>query len=116
MTPEIFHCVADFVGDSLQLAREAAKTDAKVIVQAGVHFMAETAKVLNPHRIVTLPDIHAGCSLVDSCPVEGVRAFRHKHPHHVIVSYINTSVRPLGGRDPSRRIPVPSITFTKRRI
>src|SRR3954452_4885308 len=66
MTPEIFHCVADFVGDSLQLAREAAKTDAQVIVQAGVHFMAETAKILSPHKTVLIPDVEAGCSLASS--------------------------------------------------
>jgi quinolinate synthase len=84
--------VADHIGDSLELARAAQKFDGDVIVFCGVRFMAETAKVLNPHRIVTLPDIHAGCSLVDSCPAEGVRAFRRKHPDHVVVSYINTSV------------------------
>src|SRR5215475_9122822 len=66
MTPEIFHCVADFVGDSLQLAREAAKTDAKVIVQAGVHFMAETSKILSPEKTVLIPDLRAGCSLASS--------------------------------------------------
>lgn len=84
--------VADSIGDSLELARVAQKFDGDVIVFCGVRFMAETAKVLNPERIVTLPDLHAGCSLVDSCPAEGVRAFRRKHPDHVVVSYINTSV------------------------
>src|ERR1700747_2144014 len=84
--------VADHIGDSLELARVAQKFDGEVIAFCGVKFMAETAKVLNPQRTVVLPDIHAGCSLVDSCPVEGVRAFRRKHPDHVIVSYINTSV------------------------
>ena len=71
MTPEIFHCVADFVGDSLQLAREAAKTDAKIIVQAGVHFMAETAKILSPEKTVLIPDMRAGCSLAASITVPG---------------------------------------------
>ncbi len=84
--------VADHIGDSLELARVAQKFEGDVIVFCGVRFMAETAKVLNPDRIVTLPDLHAGCSLVDSCPAEGVRAFRRKHPDHVVVSYINTSV------------------------
>ncbi len=84
--------VADHIGDSLELARVAQKFDGDVIVFCGVKFMAETAKVLNPTRTVVLPDIHAGCSLVDSCPAEGVRAFRRKHPDHVVVSYINTSV------------------------
>jgi quinolinate synthase len=84
--------VADHIGDSLELARVAQKFDGDVIAFCGVKFMAETAKVLNPHRTVILPDLHAGCSLVDSCPVEGVRAFRRKHPDHVVVSYINTSV------------------------
>ena len=84
--------VADHIGDSLELARVAQKFDGDVIAFCGVKFMAETAKVLNPDRTVVLPDLHAGCSLVDSCPAEGVRAFRRKHPKHVIVSYINTSV------------------------
>jgi len=84
--------VADSIGDSLELARVAQKFEGDVIVFCGVKFMAETAKVLNPQRIVTLPDLHAGCSLVDSCPAEGVRAFRRKNPDHVVVSYINTSV------------------------
>ncbi|MDQ2775667.1 MAG: quinolinate synthase NadA [Acidobacteriota bacterium] len=89
--PEIQE-LADYVGDSLELARIAQKFDGDVIAFCGVKFMAETAKVLNPERMVVLPDIHAGCSLVDSCPVEGVRAFRRRNPDHVVVSYINTSV------------------------
>ncbi len=84
--------IADSVGDSLELARVAQKFDGDVIAFCGVRFMAETAKVLNPHRTVVLPDKNAGCSLVDSCPAEGVRAFRRKYPDHVVVSYINTSV------------------------
>ena len=84
--------IADSVGDSLELARVAQKFDGDVIAFCGVKFMAETAKVLNPERIVVLPDLQAGCSLVDSCPVEGVRAFKRRNPDHVIVSYINTSV------------------------
>src|SRR6266436_4923162 len=76
MTPEIFHCVADFVGDSLQLAREAAKTDAKIIVQAGVHFMAETAKILSPEKKVLIPDTRAGCSLAASVTAEDIRQLR----------------------------------------
>jgi quinolinate synthase len=84
--------LADQIGDSLELARAAQKFDGDVIVFCGVKFMAATAKDLNPDRIVTLPDLRAGCSLVDSCPVEGVRAFKRKHPDSVIVSYINTSV------------------------
>ncbi len=84
--------LADSVGDSLELARVAQRFDGQVIAFCGVKFMAETAKVLNPDRIVVLPDLHAGCSLVDSCPAEGVRAFRKRNPDHVVVSYINTSV------------------------
>jgi quinolinate synthase len=89
--PEIQE-LADSVGDSLELARIARKFDGEVIAFCGVKFMAETAKVLNPERIVVVPDKNAGCSLVDSCPVEAVRAFRERNPDHVIVSYINTSV------------------------
>lgn len=89
--PEIQE-IADSVGDSLELARVAQKFEGDVIAFCGVRFMAETAKVLNPERIVILPDADAGCSLVDSCPVEGVRAFKRRNPDHVIVSYINTSV------------------------
>src|SRR3954447_25264047 len=89
--PEIQE-IADSVGDSLELARAAQKFDGEVIAFCGVKFMAETAKVLNPTRTVILPDETAGCSLVDSCPAAGVRAFRAKNPDYVIVSYINTSV------------------------
>jgi quinolinate synthase len=84
--------LADAVGDSLELARKAREFEGDVIAFCGVVFMAETAKVLNPTRTVVLPDLHAGCSLVDSCPADQVRAFRRRHPDHVIVSYINTSV------------------------
>src|SRR4051794_18564865 len=91
MTPEIFHCVADFVGDSLQLAREAAKTDAKVIVQAGVHFMAETSKVLSPEKTVLIPDLRAGCSLAASITGADVRLLKEKYPGLPIVTYVNTS-------------------------
>src|SRR3954471_20557013 len=91
MTPEIFHCVADFVGDSLQLAREAAKTDAKIIVQAGVHFMAETAKILSPQKTVLIPDFQAGCSLAASVTAADVRLLRQLHPGLPIVTYVNTS-------------------------
>lgn len=81
--------VADYLGDSLGLAQEAAKTNADVILFAGVHFMAETAKILNPSRTVLLPDLEAGCSLADSCPVDQFKAFKAKYPDHVVVSYIN---------------------------
>jgi quinolinate synthase len=89
--PEIQE-IADSVGDSLELARIARKFEGDVIAFCGVRFMAETAKVLNPERVVVVPDADAGCSLVDSCPVEGIRSFKRRHPDHVIVSYINTSV------------------------
>jgi quinolinate synthase len=91
MTPEIFHCVADFVGDSLQLAREAAKTDAKIIVQAGVHFMAETAKILSPDKMVLIPDVKAGCSLAASIVGADIALLRQRHPGLPIVTYVNTS-------------------------
>src|SRR5437588_6063069 len=84
--------IADYVGDSLELARKAVECEGDVIAFCGVWFMAETAKVLNPNRIVIVPDREASCSLVESCPVEPVRAFRRSHPDHVIVSYINTSI------------------------
>lgn len=83
--------LADFVGDSLALAQQAAKTDADMIVFAGVHFMAETAKILNPTKKVVLPDLKAGCSLADSCPPEDFAAFKKKHPDHIVVTYINCS-------------------------
>jgi quinolinate synthase len=81
--------LADFVGDSLDLARKAKSTSADVIVFAGVHFMAETAKILNPNKLVLLPDLEAGCSLADSCPAPLFKAFREKHPDHVAITYIN---------------------------
>ena len=84
--------IADVIGDSLELARRAREFEGRVIAFCGVWFMAETAKVLNPDRIVVVPDREAACSLVEACPVEPVRAFRREHPEHVIVSYINTSV------------------------
>jgi quinolinate synthase len=91
MTPEIFHCVSDFVGDSLALAREAARTDAQVIVQAGVHFMAETSKILSPQKTVLIPDTRAGCSLAASITAADVRLMRQKHPGLPVVTYVNTS-------------------------
>ena len=90
-TPEIFHCVADISGDSLALARRAVETDAEVIVLAGVHFMAETAKLLNPDKIVLIPDERAGCSLAESITAEDVRQLRQKHPGVPVVTYVNTS-------------------------
>jgi quinolinate synthase len=84
--------LADWVGDSLELARKARDFEGDVIAFCGVWFMAETAKVLNPSRIVVVPDREASCSLVESCPAEPIRAYRRKHPDHVIVSYINTSI------------------------
>ncbi|MCE9507229.1 MAG: quinolinate synthase NadA [Alphaproteobacteria bacterium] len=91
MTPEIYHCVADFAGDSLQLAQQAAKTDAKIIVQAGVHFMAETSKILSPEKTVLIPDLKAGCSLAASITAADVRLLREKYPNVPIVTYVNTS-------------------------
>ncbi|MCR6636873.1 quinolinate synthase NadA [Devosia sp.] len=89
--PEIFHTVADIVGDSLALAREAAATDADIIVMAGVHFMAETSKLLNPNKRVFIPDSRAGCSLAESITAEDVRELRRRHPGAPIVTYVNTS-------------------------
>ena len=116
-TPEIYHCVADFVGDSLQLAREATKVDADVIVQGGVHFMAETAKILNPDKTVLIPDLRAGCSLASSITAEDVRLLRERFPGVPVVTYVNTSAEVkaesdicctssnarAGGREPRRR-------------
>jgi quinolinate synthase len=90
-TPEIYHCVADYVGDSLQLAKHAAASDAEVIVQGGVHFMAETSKILNPAKTVLIPDAAAGCSLAASIDAADVRALRKEYPGVPIVAYVNTS-------------------------
>jgi quinolinate synthase len=91
MTPEIFHCVADFVGDSLQLAREAAHAEADIIVQAGVHFMAETSKILSPEKTVLIPDLRAGCSLAASISAADIRLLKEKYPGLPVVTYVNTS-------------------------
>ncbi|PZQ17844.1 MAG: quinolinate synthase [Ancylobacter novellus] len=90
-TPEIYNCVADVVGDSFQLAREATKTDAEVIVQCGVHFMAETSKILNPDKTVLIPDSRAGCSLATSITAEDVRELRRRHPGVPVAVYVNTT-------------------------
>src|SRR6202045_1191494 len=90
-TPEIFHCVADIVGDSLALAREAMTVDADVIILAGVHFMAETAKLLNPAKTVLIPDTEAGCSLAASITAADVRLLRQRYPGVPVVTYVNTS-------------------------
>lgn len=85
--------VADFVGDSLDLSRVAADNDAEIILFAGVHFMAETAKILSPGKKVLIPDLNAGCSLADSCPPEAFAEFRKQHPDHLVVTYVNTSAQ-----------------------
>lgn len=85
--------VADYLGDSLGLSQQAASTNADVIVFAGVHFMAETAKILNPNKLVLLPDLNAGCSLADSCPAEAFAEFKAQYPDHVVISYINCSAQ-----------------------
>jgi quinolinate synthase len=90
-TPEIFHCVADVVGDSLALARKAMTVEADIIVLAGVHFMAETAKLLNPEKTVLIPDLKAGCSLADSITPEDIRLMRRRYPGVPVVTYVNTS-------------------------
>jgi quinolinate synthase len=90
-TPEIYNCVADFVGDSLQLAREASKVDADIIVQCGVHFMAETSKILNPDKTVLIPDSKAGCSLASSLTGADVRLLRRRFPGVPAIAYVNTS-------------------------
>ncbi len=83
--------IADYIGDSLGLARRAAETDAEIIVFAGVHFMAETAKILSPSKTVLLPDLNAGCSLADACPADAFAAFKEAYPDHIVISYINCS-------------------------
>jgi quinolinate synthase len=90
-TPEIFHGVADFVGDSLSMAQQGAKTEADVIVLAGVHFMAETAKILSPEKTVLIPDLRAGCSLAASITAEDIRLLRQRYPGVPVVTYVNTS-------------------------
>lgn len=90
-TPEIFHGIADFRGDSLALAREGANTDADVIVMCGVHFMAETAKITSPDKTVLIPDMRAGCSLADSITADDIRLLRQKYPGVPVVTYVNTS-------------------------
>src|SRR6195952_3913463 len=91
MTPEIFHCVGDFMGDSLALAREAARTEARIIVQAGVHFMAETSKILSPQKTVLIPSLEAGCSLASSITGADVRLLKQKYPGPPVGTYVNTS-------------------------
>jgi quinolinate synthase len=91
MTPDIFHGVADIVGDSLQLAIEATRTDADIIVQCGVHFMAETSKILSPEKTVLIPDMRAGCSLAESITAADVRGLRERNPGVPIITYVNTS-------------------------
>ena len=99
MTPEIFHGVSDFVGDSLQLAIKATEVEADVIVQAGVHFMAETSKILSPEKIVLMPDMAAGCSLAESITAEGVEEMRAKYPGAPVVSYVNTTAEVKAASD-----------------
>lgn len=91
-TPDDVQEIADFVGDSLALSRIAANNDADIILFAGVHFMAETAKVLSPHKVVLLPDLEAGCSLADSCDAVEFEKFVKQHPNHTVISYVNTTV------------------------
>ncbi|MBD1547614.1 quinolinate synthase NadA [Roseibium aggregatum] len=91
MTPDIFHGVADIVGDSLQLAIEATRTDVEIIIQCGVHFMAETSKILSPEKTVLIPDMRAGCSLAESITAEDVRGLRQRNPGVPIITYVNTS-------------------------
>lgn len=83
--------IADFVGDSLQLSYKAAEVEADLIVFAGVHFMAETAKILNPNKKVILPDLNAGCSLAEACEPKDLKAYKEKNPDHLVVTYVNTS-------------------------
>lgn len=99
MTPEIYHGVADVVGDSLQLAIEATKVQADTIVQCGVHFMAETSKILNPAKTVLIPDVKAGCSLAESITAEGIAEMRAKYPGAPVVSYVNTTAEVKAASD-----------------
>ncbi|MCI5095103.1 MAG: quinolinate synthase NadA [Rhodobacteraceae bacterium] len=99
MTPEIYHGISDFVGDSLALAIEATKTEADVIVQCGVHFMAETSKILSPEKTVLMPDMDAGCSLAESITAEGVAEMRVKYPGAPVVSYVNTTAEVKAASD-----------------
>lgn len=99
MTPEIYHGVSDFVGDSLQLAMQAEKVEADVIVQAGVHFMAETSKILSPQKTVLMPDMDAGCSLAESITAAGIEEMRAKYPGAPVVSYVNTTAEVKAASD-----------------
>ncbi len=99
MTPEIYHGVADFVGDSLQLAMKAQETEADIIVQAGVHFMAETSKILSPEKTVLMPDMAAGCSLAESITAEGIAEMRRRYPGAPVVSYVNTTAEVKAASD-----------------
>ncbi|MCO6384843.1 quinolinate synthase NadA [Oceanicola sp. 502str15] len=99
MTPEIYHGIADVVGDSLQLAIEATKVEAQVIVQCGVHFMAETSKILNPAKTVLIPDMEAGCSLAESITAEGIAEMRRQYPGAPVVSYVNTTAEVKAASD-----------------
>jgi quinolinate synthase len=99
MTPDIFHGVADLTGDSLALARMAADTDADVIVMAGVHFMAETAKIVSPDKTVLIPDLRAGCSLADSITAADVSLLRQRYPDAAVVTYVNTSAEVKAASD-----------------
>ena len=99
MTPEIFHGVSDFVGDSLQLAIKATEVEADVIVQAGVHFMAETSKILSPEKTVLMPDMDAGCSLAESITADGIAEMRAKYPGASVISYVNTTAEVKAASD-----------------
>ncbi len=99
MTPEIFHGVSDFVGDSLQLAMKAQEVEADVIVQCGVHFMAETSKILSPDKTVLMPDMEAGCSLAESITADGIEEMRAKYPGAPVVSYVNTTAEVKAASD-----------------
>ncbi|RJL19515.1 quinolinate synthase NadA [Paracoccus siganidrum] len=99
MTPQIYHGIADVVGDSLQLAIEATRVEAEVIVQCGVHFMAETSKILNPAKTVLMPDMEAGCSLAESITAEGIAEMRARYPGAPVVSYVNTTAEVKAASD-----------------